>query len=408
MSLEVVANQPPPESKFNKLWLTVPVLGLVLILSLALAWWLNPKLLSPLVENPQVLGIGGMLAEQEDTKVVYGFLPYWNFKYEEELDFSALTHLAIFGLSYEVDGSIQTRENDYQEPGWRHLNGQQIQRIIDRARESDVQITLTMTAFSNRVMDSILLDPEARARCISETIAFVEAQGYDGINLDFEYVGSPGAEVRQAFTVFTQDLAQALYQSNPEAHLSVSVYADSADNNRLWEIDAIGEVIDHLVVMTYDFHRPASSTAGPVAPIFGAGSLWQYDIVGLLSKHLEKNPSYKILLGVPFYGYEWRTSSMAYQSPTIARTGRTASYRRVMELLADDPQIQVNWNGQALSPWLSYTRDDLIYQIYFEDIRSLGFKYDLVNQSELGGIAIWALGYEGEHPEIWEQIKGKL
>lgn len=392
-----------------KLWLFLFCISALLIVSgIGYYFWTKPNaFLSPLAESPAVLGFAHLL-ENPDTKIVYGFLPYWNFKFAEELDFSGLTHLSMFGLSYNLDGSIRTRESTYQEPGWRNLNSDQAQAIMDRARSEGVAITLTITAFENQVIEAILTNPEAREKCIAETVAFVEANNYDGVNLDFEYVGTPSEQTRLAFTDFAQMLSAGLKESNPQSHFSVSVYADSADNNRLWDIDALGQIVDHIVIMTYDFYRASSTSAGPVAPMFGADSLWQHDIVTLLSKHFEKNSASKLLLGIPFYGYEWRTQNNSYQSATFARTGQTASYRRVKEILSNDPNIQVNWNNQALSPWFYYQKNDLTYQVYFEDTRSLGFKYDLVNQTQMGGVAIWALGYEGPNPEVWQQIKSKF
>ena len=32
-------------------------------------------------------------------------------------------------------------------------------------------------------------------------------------------------------------------------------------------------------------------------------------------------------------------------------------------------------------------------------------KYELVNQEDFGGIGIWALGYEGDGPELWDAIE---
>lgn len=409
MSFETNTQEITKNSNKFRYWLLLS--GLLMLISLVTAGYFfltKPgSILSPLADSPAVLGFAHLL-DKPSNKIVYGFLPYWNFKFADELDFSGLTHLAMFGLSYNLDGSIKTRESTYQEPGWRNLNSDQAQSIMTRARDQGAAITLTMTAFENQIIETILTNPEARGKCIDETVTYVSTNNYDGINLDFEYVGTPTQEIRLALTDFALELNDQLKSSNPQAHFSVSVYADSADNNRLWEIDALGEIVDHIVIMTYDFHRPSSSTAGPVAPMFGAGSLWQHDIVSLLSRHFERNSSHKLLLGIPFYGYEWRTQTNSYQSQTVSGTGQTASYRRVKDILNSEPDIQVNWNNQALSPWFNYTRNELNYQIYYEDTRSLGFKYDLVNQTEMGGIAIWALGYEGQNPEIWQQIKAKF
>ena len=90
--------------------------------------------------------------------------------------------------------------------------------------------------------------------------------------------------------------------------LSIDVYAGASDNKQLWDIPALAPVVDYIVVMAYDFHRRSSPQAGPVAPLFGGSELWDSDINEHLRKFLEYVPREKILLGVPFYGYEWQTT----------------------------------------------------------------------------------------------------
>jgi spore germination protein YaaH len=61
-----------------------------------------------------------------------------------------------------------------------------------------------------------------------------------------------------------------------------------------------------------------------------------------------------------------------------------------------------------LSPYLVYRNNGDIQMIYYEDARSLAYKLDLVNQVDLGGIAIWAVGYEGKSTELWDVIDSRL
>ncbi len=61
-----------------------------------------------------------------------------------------------------------------------------------------------------------------------------------------------------------------------------------------------------------------------------------------------------------------------------------------------------------MSPYIVYQDDGATYQIHYEDSRSLSLKLDLVNQSALGGVAIWALGYETPYQELWQTIAAKV
>ena len=60
------------------------------------------------------------------------------------------------------------------------------------------------------------------------------------------------------------------------------------------------------------------------------------------------------------------------------------------------------------NPYLSYIEDDKTYQIHYEDTASLKLKIDFVHQAKMGGLAIWALGYEIPYQELWQTISNNL
>lgn len=385
---------------------------LVIILGLTgiilIQFWNNSpwQYLSPLSDaskNPE---------PQESDFVVYGFLPYWNL---DEVEFSTidnLTHLAIFGLNFQADGRIQTREEDYQEPGWRHLNGDQVAELIEYANQKQIKPILTLTSFDNQTITEITTSAEARNTLVDQVSQFVRQHNYAGVNLDFEYVGSAPDPVRQGYTQIAQDLKTKLSQTDPNFHLSVSVYADSARNTRLWDLADLSQVVDNVVIMAYDFHRPNSETTGPVAPIFGAGNRYPDDILTLLEYHFQLYSPTQVLLGIPLYGYEWPSQTNQAYSQTSAR-GYLASYQRVRELVERE-QLVTYWDRDALSPYLIYQpeletdSDPQYHQIYYEDSRSIAYKLALARQAKLGGVAFWALGYDGNDQNLWTTINQQI
>jgi spore germination protein YaaH len=75
--------------------------------------------------------------------------------------------------------------------------------------------------------------------------------------------------------------------------------------------------------------------------------------------------------------------------------------------VADGPITQ-GWDEDALSPYVIYTKDDRQHVIYYEDARSIGFKLQLAKELNLGGVAIWALGYEDRSRELWNAFQTEL
>jgi spore germination protein YaaH len=47
-------------------------------------------------------------------------------------------------------------------------------------------------------------------------------------------------------------------------------------------------------------------------------------------------------------------------------------------------------------------------QLYFDDARTLGAKWDLVRQSKLLGTGLWAAGFEDPRPELYRVIREKF
>ena len=235
------------------------------------------------------------------------------------------------------------------------------------------------------------------------------AYPFNGVNIDFELSGSVDDKLRDSLTNFVKKLRSHLNAKYEGITLSIDVYASAGDGSQLWDIKALEPEVDYIVVMAYDFHQRSSPQAGPVAPLFGGKELWDSDINNHLKTFLKHVPSSKILLGVPFYGYEWQTTSRDAQSHTFPDTGRTASVRRVQTILEQKEKLKVqeHWNEAALSPYISYEENGEIYVIYYENPRSLSYKLDYVRQLDLGGIAIWALGYEGSSRELWQVIERK-
>ncbi len=47
-------------------------------------------------------------------------------------------------------------------------------------------------------------------------------------------------------------------------------------------------------------------------------------------------------------------------------------------------------------------------ELYYDDAKALGLKYDLINHYDLRGAGIWALGYDGTRTELYAMLKAKF
>jgi spore germination protein YaaH len=374
-------------------------------------WWKQPvPLLSPVSSLTTFEFLPEPVASNtlEPSKVVYGFLPYWNTA-KAQLQ-PELTHLGYFSLGLANNGTLLTKTADGGEPGYQKLQSDQVLELLSSIKKNGGKAEIVITQFDNDTIVAFLNSPTAHQNFLSSLDSVLLAYPFEGINIDIEYTGEVSDRLRSNFVTFMKELREHVNKKYGHLNISVDIFASGANGGQIWDVQALTPHVDYFVVMAYDFHRRSSPQAGPVAPLFGGKKLWDSDISQHLRDLLLLVPKEKILLGIPFYGYEWQTTSNSAQAFTFPDTGSTASIERVTELLAQKKELNVveHWNDAALSPYLTYRKNGQQFVIYFENSRSLSYKLDFVNQLHLGGIAIWALGYEGPSRELWDVIHHKF
>ena len=392
----------------KRLWLfLMSTLVFCAALAAGLYFFWQVPLHSPVTESTTFRFLSEANLFKKESKVVYGYLPYWNVNtvtIQPEL-----THLSYFGLTAAGDGSIVTRTEDGGEPGYVRLGSDEFLEAANQVRANGGKIDIVIAQFNADAMSALLTSEKAQDRLIESIDGLLLAYPVNGISIDFEYNGDPSPAVRAGLTKFMQKLNAHLDRYD-SVELSIAMYASASNSSGLWDVAALAPEVDYIIVMAYDFHRRTSTQAGPVAPLFGGKKLWDSDINQHLQEFVKTVPSEKLLLGVPFYGYEWQTTDREAQSATFPETGATASIAQVAELMKDAEALQVeeHWNEDALSPYLTYIEDGETFVMYFENSRSISYKLDYVNQLGLGGVAIWALGYEGDSRELWDVVNAKV
>ena len=100
------------------------------------------------------------------------------------------------------------------------------------------------------------------------------------------------------------------------------------------------------------------------------------------------------MLGIPLYGYEWETLNPSPESATIPGGSAIASSRRIADLLSSCATCSAQFDPVARGPYVIFKENDYYNQIYFENEASLSEKIALAQKYHLGGVALWALGYE--------------
>ncbi len=218
-------------------------------------------------------------------------------------------------------------------------------------------------------------NPAARTRTAHQLAALLEAGDYEGIHIDIENIHDDDGGY---LTAFIDTLADRL---RPAGRLiTIAVPARTAANpswHRAFDYAALGARTDLVVVMAYD-HGYAAGRPSPVAPL-----PWVRDVLSYTQAHI---PSDKILLGIPFYGYDWNLSRRGW-----------ARYVGVDEV-APKPGER-GFEPTSGAAWLRYSWGREQHFVYYENWQSVQAKLDLVVGADVQGWAAWRLGYED--PAVW-------
>jgi spore germination protein YaaH len=345
---------------------------------------------------------------------VIGFLPYWNVNEDLKLDFDALDQLVYFNLVVNAQGDFMTNSLNGDGNGWYHLaNNQPLNQLLKNAQEKNKKILLCVASFDADVMYQVTSEAEARSNLIQNIIKKVAEKNFDGVDIDFEYFWRLNHEKTfgRNFNSFLAELKKEMERVNPALILSVDIYPKAIIEGEPYELKELINLVNQIIIMAYDYTQSNSRQAGPVAPINQEpASLFpllkeNYSIRQTLKAALKYGLAEKWILGIPLYGYQWRTADETYRSEALNYgLAETIQYKDAQKIIEEKP-VRLNWSETSQSPWLSYQENGVYYQLYYENLDSLKIKVRQARLFHLGGVAFWALGYEGKEQALWQYLK---
>jgi spore germination protein YaaH len=346
---------------------------------------------------------------------VYGFLPYWELSDPStRLNFSVLSHVAYFSLGVDGSGNLLKRNTDGTlTTGWAGWTSARMTDVITEAHVAGTRVTLTLSVFAytsgqSAIQAALLGSPAARTNLASQAVAAVRDRGADGINLDFEPIVK-GYE--DQFVALVQAIRAGFEAVGPGYHLSFDTLGQPANYPLEQALGAAGA--DSVFVMGYDYRTASSSYAGSVDPLNGPA----YDLTETVQAYLARIPADRIILGVPYFGRAWSTVSDAQNAKT--QTGATYGYSAAVNYdnaVALAAQYGRRYDDREISAWVAYQKQTCSSgscattwrQLYYDDEETLRARYDMVIRSGIQGVGIWALGYDGSRPELYQALADKF
>jgi spore germination protein YaaH len=316
-------------------------------------------------------------------------------------------------------------------------------------------------ATASKLANAVFTNVTVRNKVMDEVIdAALEADA-DGINIDFEALGSIAAN-KDGFTAFVKDLSAKLRAIGVGVSVDITVPVSNSIYSSFYDRPTLAQYADYLILMGYDEHYSTSAQPGSM------GSYpWVNDaITKIIAQGVSAN---KLVLGAPFYTRDYGivevTNPVSYnsviaargtavystmsldsasklsdisQGQVLERTGvspdgkwYTVKFNSAQAYIPEADVVAVPANGKGMWVFSSeslkmpeamervneysgstemdnnakqmvatYYKDGIKHVIWLETLDSMNWRIDLANQYGLKGAAAWKLG--DESPEIWD------
>ncbi len=311
--------------------------------------------------------VNGYAYPNIDQRVLRKTLPY-------------LTYLSVFSYGFDRTGRIIPQ------------NATLLTRM---ARQYGVKPLLVLTTlgedghFSGERASSLLQNPTAQATILESLAQIMTAQGFAGVDIDFEYIPPENAE---RYADFIRTARDRLEPQGFTVMVALAPKTSADQPGLLYEAHdyaALGAAADDVLLMTYEWGYALSAPMA-VSPINKVEQVVRF-ATSVISPD-------KIFMGIPNYGYDWTL-------PYIQGQSRARSLGNVQ---ATEQAIQVGapiqFDETAQSPHYNYWRERAEHEVWFEDARSIRSKLALASEYRLRGISIWNI--MRYFPQLWLVLNG--
>ena len=334
--------------------------------------------------------------------------------WQTDLQFNLLSTIAYDAIDVNPDGSlIETNA------GWQGWTSQQATNLFNAAHTAGDRVVATFaylcpSAACDSGMGELLNSSTYETTFIQNVVSQVTQRGVDGVNIDFEPDTGLGSDSAQ-FTALMSELKSALPSGD---ELSVDTYASAYQGGEMWNISSLAPVVSAIDVMTYGLYG-STADAQPNDPLAGP---YPYTDTMVVSGYLAEMPAAELLLGIPYYGVTYSTTSQAFDAPMVPGYANVTDpyYSAIVSELAtcELPDLTQSYDTTSQTAWASWSEplgtgssctsynEGTYRELYYDSTQSLEARYQLVDTDRLRGIGIWALGMDSGSTDYWNAIAG--
>ncbi|XP_063384902.1 chitinase-3-like protein 1 [Cydia fagiglandana] len=248
----------------------------------------------------------------------------------------------------------------------------------------------------------VVNDDALRANFVRNLYEYIDTNGFDGLDLDWEYPAQRGGleSDKEKFVLLVKELKEAF---TPKGYLLTSAVAvTQAHIDLSYDVLALNEYLDFINLMTYDFHGTWDPETGANAPLFPQETDGpDVNLNGNHSVHVwienGASPS-KLLFGLASYGKTFNLTDLdntgtgapfdgpGEGGPYTEEPGVLAYY----EICEDQKNNPSAWNITEVEGNYVYANKDHLW-VGYDNANTIYAKARYAKQMGLAGIMYWAV-----------------
>lgn len=254
--------------------------------------------------------------------------------------------------------------------------------MVEAARANAVAPLLTVTnlgesgGFSGEIAHAVFTDRQVQDRFFENLFSALHQKPYYGVNFNIEYVFPYD---RDSYSQFLRRASEALHAQGYFLSTAIAPKESASQEGILYsahDYEAHGRWADRVIIMTYEWGYTYSAPQA-VSPVNRVRRVLEYAVTQI--------PAGKILMGFSNYGYSWK---LPWRQGDAARVIANAAAMNLA--VSVGAELKIDQTAQA--PFFSYTDSaGQRHAVWFEDVRSVQARLQLVKEFGLAGISIWTI-----------------
>jgi len=340
-----------------------------------------------------------------DTKMkVFGWHNAWAGDVYENYNFNYLTDIIYYGYELGADGNIKNPSD---------MVTLRESRLSQLSSVHNVGISLSVYSKSPSEISRFLRSNQAKENFINQLDRLVTSDSLSGLNIYFEDLPLQESNL---FSSFVSQLKGRFSTDDKEFLITLTLpsIAAMSDQNKAnaYDFAQLNSSVDYFLVQTNKLKTTGTRIPGSPSPLFGQDGVSVGTVESTLGFYTNgRVPLGKLVMTVTYLGISWQVPDFLPGSPSLGG-GSYMEFKHIQDRFLDtgsptEPPF-FGFDHEQVSSYYNYVENGRLKKVWFEDGNSLFQKYNYALDANLGGVAIWGLGYDDGYLGLWDALGAAL